>query len=49
MSKRLGVLSRSINSEAKYVDSSFEYLAFDSFLTPEENVFWNLDRPFEKI
>jgi hypothetical protein len=34
MAKRLGVLIQSIKSEVKYVDSSYDYLAFDSFLSP---------------
>ena len=38
MTNRLQVLTRSINSEPKYVDSSFDYLIFETFLTPEENV-----------
>jgi len=38
MANRLQALNRNINSESKYVDSSFDYLIFESFLTPEENV-----------
>ena len=37
MAQRLQLLSETIK-QTKYVDSSFDYLGYSTFLTPEENV-----------